>query len=213
MDELELLKKDWKKQDAKRYPKLSYQDIYNMLLKKSSSIVKWLFYISVAELFLWIALNFLPHFYSEEYKQRIEALYNDGFVFQLLSVISILIIITFIYLLYQSYKRISVTDNAKRLMENILRTRKIVRYYVIYNLIIGFLSIIVAFPTAIKNDPKAAKLLAGLSNTEYYLFMTVNILIMTIAIVVILLLFYRLIYGILLKRLKNNYNELKQLEV
>jgi len=48
MDELELLKKDWQKND-KEYPKLSYNDIYKMILKKSSSIVKWIFIISLLE--------------------------------------------------------------------------------------------------------------------------------------------------------------------
>ena len=44
MDELELLKKDWQKDDA-NYPKLTFDEIYKMLLKKSSSIVKWIFII------------------------------------------------------------------------------------------------------------------------------------------------------------------------
>ena len=39
MDELELLKNDWQKDNA-NYPKLTYDEIYKMLLKKSSSIVK-----------------------------------------------------------------------------------------------------------------------------------------------------------------------------
>ena len=34
MDELELLKKDWQSREQK-LPKLSYEDIYKMLLKKS----------------------------------------------------------------------------------------------------------------------------------------------------------------------------------
>lgn len=32
MDELEILKKDWKK-EGKNFPKLSYDDIYKMILK------------------------------------------------------------------------------------------------------------------------------------------------------------------------------------
>ena len=44
MDELELLKKDWQKENM-TFPKLSYNDIYKMIIKKSSSIVKWIFII------------------------------------------------------------------------------------------------------------------------------------------------------------------------
>ena len=57
MDELELLKKDWQKEDSK-YPKLSYDEIYKMILKKSSSIVKWIFIISLLEFALWTLISF-----------------------------------------------------------------------------------------------------------------------------------------------------------
>ncbi|MFC5048953.1 hypothetical protein [Aquimarina hainanensis] len=56
MDGLELLKKDWKKQDDS-LPKLSYNDIYSMILKKSSSIVRSIFIISVLEFVLWASLE------------------------------------------------------------------------------------------------------------------------------------------------------------
>ena len=52
MDELDLLKKDWKKQEG-NYPKLSYDEIYKMIWKKSSSIVKWIFVISIIEFLFW----------------------------------------------------------------------------------------------------------------------------------------------------------------
>ena len=56
MDELDLLKKDWKKQD-KTLPHLSYDEIYKMLWKRSSSIVKWIFIISILEFLLGTILN------------------------------------------------------------------------------------------------------------------------------------------------------------
>ena len=49
MDELELLKKDWQKKDA-NIPQLSYNDIYEMIWKKSSSIVKWILIISILDI-------------------------------------------------------------------------------------------------------------------------------------------------------------------
>jgi hypothetical protein len=44
MDQLDKLKKEWQNREQE-LPKLSYNSIYNMLLKKSSSIVKWIFII------------------------------------------------------------------------------------------------------------------------------------------------------------------------
>ena len=57
MDELELLKKDWQKKEG-LMPKLSYDEIYSMLWKKSSSIVKWIFIISIIEFVFWLAISF-----------------------------------------------------------------------------------------------------------------------------------------------------------
>ncbi len=119
MDELELLKKDWQKEDS-QYPKLSINEIYSLLQKKSSSLVKWLFYISIAELVFWILINTIPYFTSEEYRARLDAIYTNELLFTGITIFSYAIILLFIYLLYNSYKSISVTDNAKKLMESIL---------------------------------------------------------------------------------------------
>ena len=59
MDELELLKRDWQKKD-KQLPQLSFDDIYKMIWKKSSSIVKWIFLISIIEFLVPHLLYFLP---------------------------------------------------------------------------------------------------------------------------------------------------------
>lgn len=211
MDELELLKKDWKKEDS-NYPKLTYDEIYSLLLKKSSSLVKWLFYISIAELVFWILINIIPYFTSDEYRARLDSIYTNELIFTGATVLSYIIIILFIYLLYKSYKSISVTDNAKKLMESILKTRKIVKYYVIYNLVMVFVSFAFGMFFAISYNPELSNKLAHFSTNQ----MIVFYLIMTLFFGVFLLLiwlFYRLIYGILLKRLNKNYKELKKLEV
>jgi hypothetical protein len=72
MDELELLKKDWEKKDP-AHKKLSVEELYPILYKKSSSIVKTLFYISVGELIFWILVNTIPYFTSDSYQDRLNA--------------------------------------------------------------------------------------------------------------------------------------------
>ncbi len=211
MDELELLKKDWQKGDT-NYKKLSSKDIYPMLLKKSSSIVKTLFYISVGELILWLAINSIPYFSSAEYKAELEALYGSNFFVTGITIFSYIVILLFVYLLYESYKTISVTDNAKKLMESILKTRKIIKYYVLYNLIMAFVTMIVALYFSIHNNSELAEKIATQSNTKMFAFWAIMVLVSAIFVVVIWL-FYKLLYGILLKRLNRNYNELKKLEV
>lgn len=211
MDELDLLKKHWQS-DGVEDKHLTSKDIYPMLLKKSSSIVKTLFYISVAELIFWILINTLPAFFSDGYNERMAELYGSHISVTVFTVLSYVVIIIFIYLLFKSYKNISVTDNAKKLMENILKTRKVIKYYVIYNLIMAFLSMVVGFYYAFQNDPKIKTIFEDPSNTKSIVTYAV-LFIFTGLFVLIIWLFYKLLYGILLKRLNRNYKELKKLEV
>jgi magnesium-transporting ATPase (P-type) len=210
MDELELLKKDWNKQSD--YKKLSVQDIYPMLHKKSSSIVKMLFYISLGELAFWILVSAIPYVCSDSYKKKLDNIYESDYLFSLLTIFSFGITILFVYLLFKSYKSISVTDNTKKLMENIIKTRRVIKYYVLYNLIVGGISMIIGFYIGLHNDPETAKNMANIGSTEKTMIYLILTGIVGIFIVVFWL-FYKLIYGLLLKRLNRNYNELQKLEV
>jgi len=154
MDGLDLLKKDWDKESSKK--KLSVKDIYPMLHKKSSSIVKILFYISLAELVFWILVNSIPYFTSDSYNERLDLVFQNDYILTGLTITSYAIILLFVYLLYKSYKSISITDSAKNLMESILKTRKIIKYYVLYNLIAAGLSLIIGFYYALHNTPNTA---------------------------------------------------------
>jgi len=141
MDELELLKKQWKKQD-KGLPKLSYDQIYQMILKKSSSIVKWIFIISLLEFALLISLEIIGRV-NGNLSQGFEELgFGSNFVF-VISVVSYSILTFFIIRFYLNYKKIKATDSAKILMDNILKTRRTVKYYVFINL--SFLGIMLIF--------------------------------------------------------------------
>ena len=210
MDELELLKKDWVKNDD-RFEKKSTAQIYPMLLKKSSSIVKTLFYISIAELVFWVAINTMPFLMSDSYRAKHEEMYTSN-MFIILSLLSYAIILLFVYLLYRSHKSISVTDNAKKLMQNILKTRKIIKYYVLYNLVLASVSMILAFIYTSSHDPLLAEKIDHFTNKQYIAMIGIFMLV-TIVFVAVIWLFYKLLYGILLRRLNKNYKELKKIEV
>ena len=210
MDELELLKKDWNK-ETDLFQSYSDSDIQPMLHKKSSSIVKTLFYISIAELVFWLLASILPYFLSATFKEKLDTSYENS-LFVGLNIFSYLIILLFIYLLYKSYKAISSTDSAKKLMESILKTRKIIKYYVVFNLIMIFLSIPLSFYFEYNENLEFHEQIAGFS-TNQMLFLYAFIVLIASVFLILLWLFYRLIYGILLKRLNRNYRELKKLEV
>ncbi|GAA4276215.1 hypothetical protein [Aquimarina mytili] len=207
MDELELLKKDWKKQESV-LPKLSYKEIYPMILKKSSSMVKWIFVISVLEFILWASIDIAVRL-SGSYDD-LQGVNMKGFSI-ISTVISYSILIYFMVRFYLNYKRIQATDSAKVLMHNILKTRRTVKYYVWFNL--SFLSLTtIALVTylALFTDQFTSQ--ASDEGTSIFLVVISTIVVLAFAIGVVAL-FYRIIYGILTRRLKNNYKELEKLEV
>ena len=207
MDKLDLLKKDWNK----GHQNFSKGDLYKMIHKKSSSIVKFLFYISIAELILWLGINSLQWFYSEDYKNKIETAFGDDSLMYIATIVSYAIIILFILLLYRSYQKITATSNVKTLMENILNTRKIIKYYVSYNLIMLFIGLIYGFYVAIHNDPALSEMFASFTDQQTMKFIVIIGLVIAVTLICVWL-FYKLIYGLLIKRLNKNYRELKAIE-
>jgi hypothetical protein len=178
MEELDLLKKAWKK-DTHSLEQVSEVEIYKMLHKKSSSIVKWIFYISLIELSFGFILNF-------------------------------------IYRFYKMYQRISVVDTTKNLLESILKTRKVVKQYVIFNLVTLALVFAVVFSLGLYYGYIDIMLKKGITtpeiSTKTILISIAIIVLFTSVVTFIFWLFYRLLYGILLRRLYANYKELKKID-
>jgi MFS family permease len=212
MDELELLKKDWKANSTRTDQQITKEAIYPMMHKKSSSIVKTLFYISIAELIIWLGLNVYPFFASNEWREELTEMYGNNNILVAFTFINCAVIMLFVILLYKSYKSISVTDNAKKLIENILKTRKIIKYYVIFSLAFAFVSMIVGFYFTVFEIPEYKAQFEHISDKQMLITMVIGMLIIALFLVAFWLI-YRLIYGILLKRLHRNYKELKKLEV
>ncbi|PVW13953.1 hypothetical protein [Marixanthomonas spongiae] len=221
MDELELLKKDWQSREQE-LPKLSYSDIYQMLLKKSSSIVKWIFYISIAEIIFWTLLAVVIPNVSENFKisNRINDAMGLHNILIVLNIINYLVFGAFIYLFYKNHRSVKVTDSVKQLMKNILKTRKTVKYFVIYNVGATTLIMLAINIYYYINQEQLYALMVqnfdGYSAISQEGFASVFFLaqfIFGLLFIGLILLFYRIVYGILLRRLKKNYKELKKIEV
>lgn len=212
MEELDILKKDWKKRENE-FRQFSEKDIYEMLHKKSSSIVKWIFIISVLELILWIALSMLMKHTGtlEEFKSF------DKFNFLTISeVVSYAIIIFFIVLFYINYNKINTTSSVNQLIVSIIRTRKTVQTYI--KVVIGYtiLSTFMVFWIQMNYDQKFIEMnqemIRNGNEAMFYITIIISVLILLLIFVAVLWIFYKIIYGILLKRLFKNYEELKKID-
>ncbi len=212
MEALDKLKNDWKKNGG-NYPKFSEQEIYAMLHKGSSSIVKWILIISILEFLFWIGLSFLMK--DSQGSQRINNMHID-YIITPITILNYVIILYFSILFYINYKKISATDSAKKLMSNILKTRKVVSNYIFVMILYSLIGVVIAFILLFMYDQELVKMIHESEEKGnlgwFYLIYIVLALVATAIILLIYWLFYKLIYGILLKRLKRNYDELKKLD-
>src|SRR5690606_28731736 len=134
--------------------------------------------------------------------------------FRILNYTNYAVILIFIFLFYKNYRRISTTAATKQLMSDILRTRKTVQYYVWYNLVMIVLSLISGFLLAFAYNPQVEVLKEKMINEGKYMVITICILALTVVVAVgIFWLFYRLLYGILLRKLLVNYKELGKIDL
>jgi len=212
MEELDLLKKAWQK-DSHSYEQVSESEIYKMLHKKSSSILKWILIISIIEVLFWTVISLCYNIDDHMKKQHAE---NMIVYLKALTLFNYVVIFWFIYCFYKNYVKISTTSSTKQLMQDILNTRKTVHYYVWYNLTMIVLCLIAGFAIAFVYNPKMELLKDKMTNEINYhiLFVTLAIMLLTIVVFVGLFwLFYRLLYGILLRKLYTNYKELKKIDL
>lgn len=206
MEELDLLKKDWKR-NANSFEQISEVEIYKMLHKKSSSIVKWILIISILEVLLWTAISV---FYNmDDYLKKNHGEFLIDF-FKYFTILNYAVVAVFIYFFYKNYIQISTITSTKQLMKDIIKTRKTVQYYVWYQLGMMSVSMIIGFITAFTINPEIHKLL---ENQKAMVIIILICFISLVLFVTIFWLFYRLIYGRLLRRLLNNYKELKKIDL
>lgn len=205
MKELDLLKKDWQKREE-NLPKLSYEDIYKMMLKKSSSSVRWIFYISLFELGLGILIIL---FYHPGLGKQIELPEYINYF----SYISIPVLIYFVYRFFLNYRGITTTSSVKGLLESIMKARRTVRLYIVLNMVLGGLASIFTFIYVYIDQQGGWEIFVREAKIKDYLIIFVVAVIATAIVMAVLLGIYLLLYGFLMRRLKKNYKELKRIEV
>lgn len=209
MEGLDLLKKGWKQQS---HPGFTHDEIYGMIFKRSASIVRWLLFICIAELVLWSGLSLL----SKSSYEIIERLGATQVMWGI-NIAYYLVFFLFIYLFYKNYRSIRATESIKELMRRIFRTRKTVHYFIAFNVLAMLVSLVVVNYYYYTNSEVLFELMAekGQVITDEPSFMRMFFIAQAVVAVVmvgLLLLFYRLAYGILLGRLVKNYRALERIE-
>jgi uncharacterized membrane protein YhdT len=212
MEELDILKKHWKKEEDS-FQQVSEKQIYKMIHKNSSSIVKWIFIISILEFLLWSVVSFCMK--DGEGMRQFDAYHVDHIMTPFM-IVGYVGQAYFFFQFYMNYRKITATDNIKKLINTILKTRKKVYQYVWFNIIYAVLSIIIVLIIQFNYDERLIDLIKVSEKSNkamliYGIYTGITILFLAVFIGLIWI-FYRVIYGILLRRLYKNYEELKKID-
>ena len=209
MKELDLLKRDWQKNNQS-FTKVTDSEIYKMIHRNSSSIVKWIFIISILEIVFWSVIGLFLNT-ENDLKELDNAMIYP--IMEGITVLNYFVVLIFIYLFYKNYSQISTINSTQQLMKDIIKTRRTVQYYVWYNLGMFILGALSGIIIALSYDPTINTLNQKVQNPNLVLWITIIAMIVLCSVLFgAIWLFYKLAYGILLKKLNANYNELKKID-
>lgn len=201
MDGLDLLKQHWHKDN--NFPQVDKEALRGMLHKSSSSIVKWIFLISILELALGIILSL-----SFGIDQEQHSLFYDV-VYTVFDLVFYTVICYFIYSFFNSYRQIKSTNNTKVLLGTILKTRQHVDRYIRFNMyciIFSFVFISIDEVIIQYQERTTGEFIS------FLLFMVILSSLFCWVFLLIVKLYYRILYRRLVKKLTKNYEELLEID-
>ncbi|AZA80447.1 beta-carotene 15,15'-monooxygenase [Chryseobacterium lactis] len=216
--DLDSFKKTWQEQPVQ--PKYDNQEILQMLNRKSRNYVKYIFWISVIE-FLFFSVLGLFYFFQEEESESFRKMLerfgaqeapevetNFGHVYLGIKILSLLITAYFVLKFYQNYRKIKIEENLKGLITRIISFKKTVNAFILISivLLIVFTIILIAFIFYTLNSQNIE------SSSSNITIMIVKIAISTLLTVSLIWGYYRIVYGIILRRLSENLQQLKEIE-
>lgn len=216
--DIDNLKNAWQNQKVENAYEQS--EIESMLNKKSKSYVKYILWISIAEFFIFGIINII-RFFSRSKESEFETILSklnlqneqeilislDKYYF-IIKLTSLIMTGFFVILFYKGYKKINIESNMKSFINQIFKFKKTVNAFITCNVVLLILfiasfSIYVSIVIEQQNQYINGSTMIG----------TLTGVVIALLITVVLILFYyKLVYGILLKRLSKTMTQLEQIE-
>ena len=212
-------KKSWQEQSVPEVYETS--EIESMLNKSSRNYVKYILWISIAEFLFFAVLNIYSIFYSDQNSSFLHILKKMGakvtfeiekdfaHLYFLLKILSLAITAVFVVLFYKNYKKINIENNLKNFIFRIIKFKKTVNLFILTNIIvlIFFAMILTVFSINILKFQEIQ-----LQNSTL-----IGIIVGTFVSIIIgsllILFYYRLVYGIIMRRLGNKLQQLQKIEL
>lgn len=211
-------KKSWQEQDVQ--PKYGSSEIIEMLNKKSRNYVKYILWISIAEFLILLVANI--YYLMQESTQgsftriveRIgitqtdEIAHNFDSIYWVMKSISLLVTLFFVYRFFINYKRIRIEQNLKDLILQIIQFKNTVNAFIITNiaLLVVFTSALVIYVSYQINHQSEE------ISRETYIGFIVGSVVTLVFCAILFWIYYKIIYGILMRRLGKNLKQLQEIE-
>lgn len=212
------LKNTWQKQPVES--KYESNDILAMLNKNSRNYIKYILWISIAEFLLIIGITLYYLSTGTEANHLLSILTKSGVTitpiiqenlntfYTVMKVLSIVITMYFVIKFYQNYRQINIDAGLKKFIIQIISFKKTVNQFIFANILLlvssmltlGFMIYTIFSRQNIRMESSE---LAG-----FIVGATVALLIS----VGLMWLYYRLVYGILTRKLGRNLRQLQEIE-
>ncbi|WP_312762303.1 beta-carotene 15,15'-monooxygenase [Epilithonimonas sp.] len=216
--DIDSLKKSWQEQVIS--DGYNQDEIEVMLNKKSRNYVKYILWISIAEFIVFGLINFISIFSSDfhtdftnilnklQIRNQPDVQFSLDKIYNSMRILSLFITGIFVVVFYLNYKKINVESNLRKFIIHIIKFKKTVNLFIFSNVLllvlfigssISLLTITIRRQNIHVDNPTFLSLLIAVS---------LSLLIS----IVLILLYYKLAYGIILKRLSKNLNQLEKID-
>jgi len=216
--DLDSFKKTWQEQPVQQ--KYDNSEILQMLNKKSRNYVKYIFWISVVEFLFFSILGVFYFIKGDESNSFLKLLERLGaqrtpevensfeIIYVIIKSLSLLITAYFVYKFYQNYRQIKIEENLKGLITRIIHFKKTVNAFILISiaLLVVVTTVFIAFIFYSLNSQSIE-----VNNSTLTGFL-IGIILSTALTVILVWLYYKLVYGIIMSKLDKNLKQLKDID-
>ena len=216
--DLDNYKKTWQEQD--KQSKYSNADILKILNQKSRNYVKYILWISIAEFLLFGGIIIFYMIYDDGSDNIIKLMSRLGIVENqtikadmahlnfFIKLLSLVITGVFVVVFYKNYKKINLEANIKQFILQILQFKNTVKLFISTNIIllVVFNMLIAGF---IFNNVQKQEI--HLQSHDWWVAI-LTILATTLFSLALIYIYYKIFYGIILKKLSKNLRQLQKME-
>ncbi|MFC4165222.1 beta-carotene 15,15'-monooxygenase [Epilithonimonas zeae] len=216
--DIDSLKKSWQEQVIS--DDYNQDEIEVMLNKKSRNYVKYILWISVAEFVIFGIINFIALFSTSfhtdftsilnklQIRNQSEVEFSLDKIYYWIKIASLVITGVFVIIFYKNYKKIDVEANLKKFIIHIINFKKSVNLFIFSNIVLLFL-FIGSFTSFIIFTIRRQNI--EIDNPTFWGLIT-GVIFSLLVCIILILLYYKIAYGIILKRLSKNLKQLEKID-